>query len=255
MHDGESSLVAALAKAGAPDMHPCHRIDAETTGVVMLAESGKKASEITAALASATKVYRGIVRGEMPLSGRSSKAGGGRWTQSVSPKAEGRKNPRGSAASRVEARTDYSVAAATRYLSVVDFRLRTGRTHQIRKHAACNSHHILGDTRYGDPKHAKQMARRFGYSGMALHAAQLVITIDGQQHTFEAPVPGEWQPLLAEFDATSLPPPGHDVGSEPPSRRSSGSRSSSEVVMLALGDDRRDRSERRPAERKAPNCV
>ena len=60
--------------------------------------------------------------------------------------------------------------------------LLSGRTHQIRKHAAAKGHPIVGDTRYGEPKHAAQLRERFGFEGMALHAACLKIVIDGVEH-------------------------------------------------------------------------
>lgn len=262
VHDGDSSLVDELARAGAPGMHPCHRLDAETTGVILLSERGKTAGEITAALASATKVYRGIVRGQMPL-GRSR----GRWKQTLTGKAEGRKNPRGKSAYRVEAVTEYQVVASTRYLSVVDFTLRTGRTHQIRKHAAINSHHLLGDTRYGDPKHAAQMERRFGFGGMALHAARLSITINGEEHDFEAPLPDAWKPLLAEFeeeDQEGAGDAGEDAGED---AHGAVSRARSPLPAMLARDSSRSNQEgassdsdeqRQPprmSERRAPKCV
>lgn len=83
------------------------------------------------------------------------------------------------------------------YLSVADFTLRSGRTHQIRKHAAIAGHHIFGDPRYGLAKHNAEVEKRYDFKGLALHSSLLAITIDGQPHTFEAPLPPNWEPFLS----------------------------------------------------------
>jgi len=131
VHDGEGSLIAALDALGHSNYDPCHRLDAETSGVLICAKKGSTGRIQKCLTAAETiKQYRGIVRGSMK--------GRGTWTQSLSPKAEGRKNPRGVAATRVAAVTEYTVLEETAYLTAADFVLRSGRTHQIRKHAACN---------------------------------------------------------------------------------------------------------------------
>ena len=164
---------------------------ADTSGLLLCAKKGSTGRLIKCLNDEATiKRYRGIVRGS--LAGSS-----GSWTQSISPKAEGRKNPRGVSASRVEAVTDYRVLKSTQYMSAVDFVLRSGRTHQIRKHAACNRHQILGDSRYGDQiatNMEKLWLQRDG-----LHSALLAISIDSTDHVFEAPLPPTWERLLQEF--------------------------------------------------------
>jgi len=187
VHDGQSSLVAALEAAGYKGVSPCHRLDADTSGVMLCSQRPDVKARITASLAEprTLKQYQGVVKGKL--------LGSGTWDQPISPKAEGRKNPRGISATRVPAVTDYAALAEHEHLTVTSFVLRTGRTHQIRKHAACNKHPILGDTRYGPGStHA-------AFDGMALHAARLRIAIDGTTHHFEAPLPAAWDELLSPF--------------------------------------------------------
>jgi len=193
VHDGPGSLVATLEAAGYHGASPCHRLDAETSGVMLCSQRSDMKAGITASLAEpqTLKQYQGVVKGQL--------AGSGTWDQPISPKAEGRKNPRGVSATRVPAATDYTALGEHEHLTVASFVLRSGRTHQIRKHAACNKHTILGDTRYGPA------SRHAGFDGMALHAARLRIVVDGTTHRFEAPLPTTWDALLAPFGSISLP--------------------------------------------------
>ena len=119
VHEGSDSLLEALDALGHDNIDPCHRLDADTSGLLLCAKKGSTGRLIKCLNDEATiKRYRGIVRGS--LAGSS-----GSWTQSISPKAEGRKNPRGVSASRVEAVTDYRVLKSTQYMSAVDFVLRS----------------------------------------------------------------------------------------------------------------------------------
>ncbi len=192
VHDGEASLTSTLAAMGHADVDPCHRLDADTSGVLLFARKGATGRLHKCLAAQNTKkCYRAILQGSF-------KGSSGAWTQAISAKAEGRKNPRGVAASRVDAVTEYNVLGQTQFITAVDFVLRSGRKHQIRKHAACNKHPIIGDTRYG-PKHGADVTKRYEFDGMALHSALLAITIDGTDHVFEAPLPSSWDGLLKEF--------------------------------------------------------
>ena len=65
---------------------------------------------------------------------------------------------------------------------------RTGRTHQIRVHAAASGHPILGDTKY-----ARGTAQ--AHSRLFLHATELIVRLQGRRHRLNAPVPGEFEAL------------------------------------------------------------
>lgn len=66
--------------------------------------------------------------------------------------------------------------------------IETGRTHQIRVHAAELGHPLLGDDRYGDFSLNRQWKKR-GLKRMFLHARRLAFRLDGQPRQFEAPLP------------------------------------------------------------------
>ena len=198
VHDGKDSLLRQLEPL-VGELLPVHRLDRETSGVMLLAKSSGAAAELQVALESdeCVKRYRGVVNGVVKGNARRE----GCWTKPLTPKAEGRKNPQGKSADRVPASTAYRVVSPpeSRFLSVVDFELGSGRTHQIRKHCAMSGHHLLGDTRYGPLAHAKKIERRYGFDGMALHAASLRVRLDGQLRDFGTPPPAAWAPLLEPF--------------------------------------------------------
>jgi 23S rRNA pseudouridine955/2504/2580 synthase len=76
--------------------------------------------------------------------------------------------------------------------------LETGRTHQIRVHAAHLGHPILGDDKYGDFELNKALVKR-GLKRMFLHAARIELDhpLSGERLILEAPLPGELASFLA----------------------------------------------------------
>ena len=71
-----------------------------------------------------------------------------------------------------EAVSHFACSASGHRFSLADVEIETGRTHQIRVHAASIGHPILGDERYGDKK-LNDSLRRQGAKGMFLHAREL----------------------------------------------------------------------------------
>ncbi len=85
--------------------------------------------------------------------------------------------------------------------SLMEVLLETGRTHQIRVHAAHVGHPIAGDEKYGDAGFNHDMKRR-GLRRLFLHAAQLRLPAskpDGQSLEFQAPLPTELNAVLDEL--------------------------------------------------------
>jgi 23S rRNA pseudouridine955/2504/2580 synthase len=73
--------------------------------------------------------------------------------------------------------------------------LGTGRTHQIRVHAAHIGHPVAGDPKYGD----REMNKRFrdmGLNRMFLHAAHMSFDLDGRAYSFSAPLPDDLKDFL-----------------------------------------------------------
>jgi 23S rRNA pseudouridine1911/1915/1917 synthase len=139
-----------------------HRLDKETSGVMVIARTLKAYRELQKQFKKrqVKKVYSGLVWGKMPEKegiidwalGRHVKHG-----QRISVKT---KRPR-------SAETHYSVREEIGDFNLLEIRPVTGRTHQIRVHFAASGHPVVGDTRYGRRKSKPKCARLF------LHASGL----------------------------------------------------------------------------------
>jgi 23S rRNA pseudouridine1911/1915/1917 synthase len=156
-----------------------HRLDANTTGVMVVAKSELAYSRLKRAFKErrVDKRYHALVQGhpdpfrgtvEAPIDRHP--GGGGRFAVVAGGKP---------------AVTHYDTIEAFRAASLVEIDLETGRTHQIRVHMAAIRHPCVADLAYGaDPT----LAARLGLTRQWLHAVRL---------GFEHPAHGEW----AEFDS------------------------------------------------------
>ena len=95
--------------------------------------------------------------------------------------------------------------SSTRW-SLVEAIPATGRTHQIRRHAAGSSHPILGDTSHGDGAHNQTLRTRLGMERLMLHAFSLELPGIG---LVTAPLDDDWRRLLDLFGLAAdwVPPP------------------------------------------------
>lgn len=95
-----------------------------------------------------------------------------------------------------DSRTIFRVKQGYAQATLVEAELKTGRTHQIRVHAAWLNSPILGDTKYGDEM-ANKSARSLGLKRLFLHAATLRFPWPGRaDYEIEAPLPGELAVVL-----------------------------------------------------------
>jgi 23S rRNA pseudouridine955/2504/2580 synthase len=173
-----------------------HRLDRDTSGVLLLA---KKRSALTALHAElrtgqVRKFYLVLVKG---------KWGDGR--QSV--RLNLRKYLLGSGERRVavqadgqESHTVFDLKQSWQDYSLLRAELKTGRTHQIRVHLAHLGYPIAGDDKYGDFELNRQLARR-GLKRMFLHAASVTFRhpASGAKVTVEAPLPAQLQQFLRKL--------------------------------------------------------
>ena len=138
-----------------------HRLDAETTGVLLL---GKSAGVVSALgrlfeTRAVEKTYLAVVEG-IPKEGH--------WTCRAKlgpdPAMKGRmkSDPRDGK----EAETEFHVVASQNRKSLIEARPRTGRTHQIRVHLLLSGHPVVGDVLYNP--HARSESEPFGLRAIAL---------------------------------------------------------------------------------------
>ncbi len=172
------------ARGGASqELFAAHRLDAETSGVILLAKSRKAATALGAAFADGRveKLYEAVAWSrDATLDDELS-------VQSYLATRRGRTEEVRSGG--VLAHTDFVVRARQGELSLVEARPRTGRTHQIRVHLAARGAAILGDAKYGPPAAARE-ARLY------LHARALSLThpTTNERLHLEAPRPPHFWP-------------------------------------------------------------
>ncbi|MEM9383656.1 MAG: 23S rRNA pseudouridine(1911/1915/1917) synthase RluD [Pseudomonadota bacterium] len=184
-----------------------HRLDKLTSGLLMVARTLEAHTVLVAALEARdiTRQYRAVALGEMTGGGTVDAAIGRhparRTRMAVRPPDDGAARP---------AVTHYRVAERLAGFTVVDLRLETGRTHQIRVHMAHLGYPLVGDPEYGGRLRLPPAARAAtvdalrGFRRQALHAARLAFAhpTSGQPLSFESPVPADMSALL---EALRLP--------------------------------------------------
>ncbi len=161
-----------------------HRLDANTTGVMVVAKSERAYSALKQAFRERTvdKRYHALVQGHPdPLRGTVD-APIGRH-----PSGDGRFAVVSDGRPSV---THYDTLEAFRAASMVSVHLETGRTHQIRVHMAALRHPVVGDLLYGaDPV----LAARLGLTRQWLHAVSLTFAhpADGREVSFTSTYPAD----------------------------------------------------------------
>jgi 23S rRNA pseudouridine1911/1915/1917 synthase len=168
-----------------------HRIDRDTSGLIIAAKNDFAHQKLAAQLADHTlaRTYECVVIGNL-------KEDSGTVNAPIGRSSSDRKKMAVVAGGR-RAVTHWEVLARYPGFTHVRCRLETGRTHQIRVHMAYLGHPILGDTVYGAKKPVA------GLQGQCLHAAGLrfVHPRTGEMVELTCPLPEEFQEVLRKLEA------------------------------------------------------
>ena len=182
-----------------------HRLDRDTTGLVVFARTSAAAKLLTKQFRahSTDRRYLALVRG-VPNSGRIESV-------LVSDRGDGRRGsaPKGSIPEDGKpAVTHVVVVEALGDFAVVECRLETGRTHQVRIHLGESGHALCGEKVYDRPVGGKPVSDGSKAARPMLHAARLGFTHpdDGVVRTWEAKPPADFAELWHRLRAAQLSP-------------------------------------------------
>lgn len=167
-----------------------HRIDKDTSGVLVIAKNDSAHRSLAEQIKvhSVKRVYYAIVEGVIKQDSGTVDAPIGRHPVERKKMAVVSKNGR-------RAVTHYRVIERFKKNTLIEARLETGRTHQIRVHMAYIGHPLVGDQVYGYKK------QRFNLKGQALHAKTLGIIhpSTGEYMEFTTPLPEYFQKLIEKL--------------------------------------------------------
>ena len=174
-----------------------HRIDQDTSGLVVFAKDAATQTALKDQFKrrEPERVYLAVVYGcPDPPSGT--------WRDHLvwDEKALIQKQTHPRDPRATEAISDYRVVEAFRDTSLIEVRLRTGRRNQVRIQARLRGHTLVGEARY---VYGPEMLRPIQFARHALHAWRLAFRhpVDGRRNEFEAPLPADFNDLLAGLRA------------------------------------------------------
>ena len=188
----QAYLKAKYQKPGNVYVGLVHRLDRNTSGLVVLAKTSKAAERLSKAFATraVAKTYLAVVSGLMPEAASfehwlaPTEDGGSRVVSSGEPDAK-------------PARLSFTTLSrsASARASLIEVQLETGRKHQIRVQLAAAGHALLGDRRYAPPSIAAAFSRP------ALHAYRIALQhpVRAGEHAFVAAIPEDFSALVTSL--------------------------------------------------------
>ena len=185
LHPGKNIHVATLieglmyyGKERGFQPHLVHRLDLNTSGVLVVAKGNEMARVLTDAFKRrfVEKEYITLVKGKITGKGK------------IEEPLDGQ-----------DALTEYEALETKDGLTLLKVRIKTGRKHQIRRHMALIGHHVVGDDKYGKKQFNKELRRKTGLRRQFLHCYRLTLpeTVLGERKTFEAPLPEDLRKVLS----------------------------------------------------------
>jgi 23S rRNA pseudouridine1911/1915/1917 synthase len=175
--------------AGVPRAGIVHRLDKDTSGLIVVAKTVEAQANLAAQLAerSMRRLYLAVVQGDPPASGTIDAPLGRDARSRVRMAVTHRGKP---------ARTTYRVVERFGHAALIECRLETGRTHQIRVHLQHIRHPLVGD-----PVYRRGTRHGISFPRQALHAAELTLEhpSTGKTMTWRSPLPRDMKKLLQQL--------------------------------------------------------
>lgn len=173
-----------------------HRLDAKTSGIILLCFSPEMARELTRQFEKRTveKEYLAIVKGKLEA---------GSFDQPVLDRKKGRRVPAlthyqalDTITTDLESKGEQAVP-----LTLLSLQPQTGRWHQIRQHCSQQRYDIIGDTQHGDWTLNRLITERTEVHRLCLHAQRLrfIHPVTAESLTLEAPRPAEFDRIWEEW--------------------------------------------------------
>jgi 23S rRNA pseudouridine955/2504/2580 synthase len=182
---------------------PAHRLDRETSGVVLVAKTRKA----MVALGDTFTTGEGVRKGYLALAKGKMSRVEGRIDLPLSEHEQTSRSKSFRGVNFQEAVTHWKVLASMKEASLLQLRIETGRTHQIRRHLEAVGHPVAGDRRYGDFPWNRVAKQRWGLARMFLHAWKLEVPhpATGAPLRLSAPLPPELQAVLDRMNLAAPP--------------------------------------------------
>ncbi|HTR73590.1 MAG TPA: RluA family pseudouridine synthase [Solirubrobacteraceae bacterium] len=198
--EGTLSQLLAPVAAGGPDSERAgivHRLDRDTSGLLLVARSEEAHGRLQRALAQrrVTREYLALVHGRPPAKTGTIEAPIGRDRRERTRMAVDGSHPR-------EARTHFTTERALGPYTLLRLRLDTGRTHQIRVHLQAIGYPVVGDPAYGRRGGTDE---ELGLERQFLHAARLSLEhpFTGEPFEFVSPLPADLRAALRRAEQLS----------------------------------------------------
>jgi 23S rRNA pseudouridine1911/1915/1917 synthase len=171
-----------------------HRLDRDTSGLLVVSRSQEAHRLLQAALAQRLieREYLALVEGRPPARSGTIDAPIGRDPRVRTRMTVGGAHPR-------EARTDFTLDRAFEKASLLRLRLQTGRTHQIRVHLRAIGHPVYGDPEYGTPG-------LLGLTRQFLHSSRMAFDHPLRDERVEvlSPLPADLQQALESLEGSEI---------------------------------------------------
>lgn len=211
--EGEEVSLKKILQEKYGEIYTVHRLDKDTSGLIVFARNDETHRSLSQSFEERTveKYYTGIVKGTLFEKEKTIDAP---IAQNNVKKTMMIIHKRGKSSV-----TEYKVVEEFGKFSLVEFRIHTGRTHQIRVHMQYIGHPIACDPLYGDgePVYLSSVKKKYNLSKneleerpilnrLALHASRIkFMDAKGNTHAFEAKVPKDIRALLQQLRKIKIP--------------------------------------------------